>query len=82
MSSQSYKFFEGRKIGRRGELKFAPTTRNVDVNREWQTLSELRYDPEETFSKQVNRRLLTVTPRYMLPTDLAHESGWKVFNAY
>lgn len=37
------------------------------------TLEELGYDPNETLPMEVNRRLLTVTPRYMLPSELAEE---------
>eukprot|EP00750_Incisomonas_marina_P030690 INCI7638.5.p1 GENE.INCI7638.5~~INCI7638.5.p1 ORF type:complete len:741 (-),score=106.33 INCI7638.5:1351-3492(-) len=37
------------------------------------TLEELGYDPNETLSIEVNRRLLTVTPRYMLPSELVEE---------
>ena len=39
------------------------------------SLKELNFNPNEMFSKLVNRRLLTVTPRYMLPTSLANNSG-------
>mgnify|MGYP000037971326 CR=1 FL=1 len=36
---------------------------------------EIGYDPTATIDIEVNRRLLTLTPRYMLPTELACHSG-------
>ncbi len=67
-----------------GSLKFSVVDKFsvfVDDDRSsegggWRTLEELGYDAREVIVKTVyNRRLLTVTPRYMLPTELADENA-------